>query len=411
MAEGIEEGQTTIELSIGKADQQLTKALVDEQLSKLLVEEKTYETDELAIAAIQAVETDAFKVKEASKLTKAFEQHTFNVIVEAKSGYVLVEGIEEGQTTIELSVGEPDIAVTKTGIDAEIERIKSKVSEITFINGTHLLQALNGMWTLEGTNVEVEWATKSENQQVFVTSTDLFRFTIGVEAGYSFEQSLELEGEKYVTEVLITYKFKDQEIKKWAIEEEIEEVKAKVSKLTIINEAQLIGALNGFWGLEGTNVEVERAVEPANQSTFGTYSEIFKFTIGAEKGYAFQEGIELQDGKYITEASVIYNFDNKEITKLDIDQAIDEVKDKIGELEIINEAQLIGALNGYWDLKGTSAKVERVKKLTNKDTFATTYTDNFRFIIEVNADYYFAQTLELKDGKYITEELITYHYK
>ncbi|WP_036268973.1 lipoprotein, partial [Mesoplasma seiffertii] len=88
-----------------KQENKITKELVDAELTKLLVKEKTYETDELAIAAIQAIETDAFKVKEASKLTKAFEQHTFNVIVEAKSGYVLAEGIEEGQTTIELSIG------------------------------------------------------------------------------------------------------------------------------------------------------------------------------------------------------------------------------------------------------------------------------------------------------------------
>uniref|UniRef100_UPI0005613DA7 lipoprotein n=1 Tax=Mesoplasma chauliocola TaxID=216427 RepID=UPI0005613DA7 len=98
----------TFNTQTGVEDVKVVKSNVDAELAKL--NKAQYETNEKAIAAIKAVDTDEFKVVSATPKTstdqiREYKDQLFNVVVEAKTGYVLADDIKDGKTSITLSIG------------------------------------------------------------------------------------------------------------------------------------------------------------------------------------------------------------------------------------------------------------------------------------------------------------------
>ncbi|ASZ09376.1 hypothetical protein CK556_03415 [Mesoplasma chauliocola] len=169
LADDIKDGKTSITLSIGKADIAVAKADVDQLLSTLSADDKHYETNEKAVEAIKGLTSEKFSIKDATAVTRGYSNVTFNVVVEAKTGYVLADDIKDGKTSITLSIGKKDTPINKDEVVAALENEVKDQEFATLQAAIHKVQAKTIAGIKSITAIEKSVLKNSEDKTLEVT--------------------------------------------------------------------------------------------------------------------------------------------------------------------------------------------------------------------------------------------------
>ncbi|ATQ35598.1 hypothetical protein MENTO_v1c04620 [Mesoplasma entomophilum] len=124
-------------------DEVVSKTTIDNEIAKLNENGKTYNTTQEATDAIKKVETEEFKVSDATLKTdsiRGLSNQVFNITVQAKTGYVLANDIQDGKTTVELKIGTIDVITQQSVLDLVNAKIKG--NNVYFENENNLNDAL-----------------------------------------------------------------------------------------------------------------------------------------------------------------------------------------------------------------------------------------------------------------------------